>query len=226
MDAAIISLEQCLGRDERALCQWGDHSLHAAIVDDWQALCDAAAAAGFELAIASAYRSFSRQLSIWNGKVRGERAVLDGGGQPIDLAPLSPAEQVFAILRWSALPGGSRHHWGSDLDIYDRAALPPGDRLQLTADEVERGGPFYPLHCWLDQRIAAGEACGFYRPYRGQSAVAEERWHISHRATAARYSQQLSHDVLYNFLAAQPDLLLRDAILDNFERIFSEYIAS
>ena len=226
MDSVIISPEQCLGLDEHALCDWGGHRLHAAIVDDWQALCDAAAAADFELAIASAHRSFSRQLSIWNGKVRGERAVLDADGRPIDLALLSSVEQVFAILRWSALPGGSRHHWGSDLDIYDRAALPPGNRLQLTSDEVERGGPFYSFHCWLDQRIAGGDAFDFYRPYRGQSAVAEERWHISHRVTAERYSQQLSRDVLYNFLSAQSDLLLRVEVLDNFDKIFSDYIVA
>ena len=36
------------------------------------------------------------------------------------------AARIDAILCWSALPGGSRHHWGTDCDVIDAAALPAG----------------------------------------------------------------------------------------------------
>ncbi len=42
------------------------------------------------------------------------------------LASSAEAERVAAILVWSALPGASRHHWGTDCDVIDAAALPPG----------------------------------------------------------------------------------------------------
>ena len=42
------------------------------------------------------------------------------------MAQLSPAERIEAILRWSALPGASRHHWGTDLDLIDAHAIQPG----------------------------------------------------------------------------------------------------
>ena len=38
---------------------------------------------------------------------------------------------MVGILEWSALPGASRHHWGSEFDVFDLAALPEGYRVQL-----------------------------------------------------------------------------------------------
>ena len=47
------------------------------IVDDLCALSNEAKANGFELRIESAYRSFEKQLSIWNRKARGELKLLN-----------------------------------------------------------------------------------------------------------------------------------------------------
>ena len=38
-------------------------------------------------------------------------------------------------MRWSAIPGSSRHHWGTDLDVYDAAAVTPDYQVQLTPQE-------------------------------------------------------------------------------------------
>lgn len=79
-----------------------------------------------------------------------------------------------AILRWSALPGASRHHWDTDLDIFDPDLLPPGAQLQLTPEEYLPGGCFASLTRWLDRHL--GEY-GFYRPYaRDRGGVAVEAW--------------------------------------------------
>ncbi|MFN2168980.1 MAG: M15 family metallopeptidase, partial [Anaerolineae bacterium] len=121
--------------------------------------------AGFELAIASSFRSFERQRAIWNAKACGARPVHDDVGCAIDMARLDPAQQLRAILRFSALPGASRHHWGTDLDVYDAAAVAPGYQLRLSPEEVADEGVFGPLHRWLDGRMAAGRSHGFYRPY-------------------------------------------------------------
>ena len=53
-------------------------------------------------------------------------------GGPIDGAALAPQERIEAILLWSALPGASRHHWGTDLDLIDRRAV--AARLSGAAD--------------------------------------------------------------------------------------------
>jgi hypothetical protein len=51
--------------------------------------------------------------------------LLDAHNQPLDALQLGETERLHAILHWSALPGTSRHHWGTDLDIYDPTACPP-----------------------------------------------------------------------------------------------------
>jgi hypothetical protein len=75
---------------------------------------------------------------------------------------LTPAERVAAILWWSALPGTSRHHWGTDFDVLDAAAMPAGYKLQVIPAEYLEGGPFHRLTTWLDAHMGA---FGFFRPY-------------------------------------------------------------
>src|SRR5689334_2401975 len=85
-----------------------------------------AARAGLDIAIVSSFRDFAAQQRIWDLKYRGERPLYDAEGNVRDHASLSEDELVDAILCWSALPGGSRHHWGTELDVVDKAAMPEG----------------------------------------------------------------------------------------------------
>lgn len=183
---SIISHEQLLGLDDRHVVAlergWsmGACALHPFAIAALEQLRHDARAAGFDVRVVSGFRSFLRQAEIWNAKAEGLRPVLDAQERPMDIGTLSERELVFAILRWSALPGASRHHWGSDMDVIDAAAIPPGYRLQLSVRETRAGGPFAPLHRWLDERIGSGRAHGFFRPYTGVGCdVASEPWHLS-----------------------------------------------
>ncbi len=113
--------------------------IHSDIQRDLLALYSAACEAGFNFHIASGFRSFERQKTIWNNKFRGISPILSKESQPLDPDSLSEIEKVNAILRWSALPGGSRHHWGTDFDIYDRDAIAQGETLQLEPWEYLSG---------------------------------------------------------------------------------------
>jgi LAS superfamily LD-carboxypeptidase LdcB len=200
--------------------------VHQDLVEPFGELRRAAAAAGFDLRILSGFRSFERQLAIWNEKATGRRAVLDGAAAPLDITTLSPRELLFAILRWSALPGASRHHWGSDLDVYDQAARPPGYEIELLPEEVGPGGMFGPLHAWLDERIAAGTAFGFFRPYdRDRGGVAPERWHLSHAPTAARYERLLT-PALLRATIGPADMRLKDVVLDLMDEIVERFVVN
>lgn len=171
--------------------------LQAAAADAFARLAADARALGFELSIASGYRSFERQLAIFNAKACGERPVLDHEDRPIDLESLDTNARIDAILRYSALPGGSRHHWGTEVDVFDASCLPPDYRVALSEAEVAPGGLFDPLHCWLDERIAAGRSHGFYRPYDvDRGGVAPERWHLSFAPLAQHYERLVDADVL------------------------------
>lgn len=168
--------------------------LHAAVAAPFLAMRAAAACEGLLLEPASAFRDFDRQCLIWNAKFRGERALLDRAGRRLDPAALAADERVDAILAWSALPGASRHHWGTDLDVYDRAALPEGARPELVPDEYAAGGPFARLDAWL---AAHAHEYGFYRPYMTErGGVAVEPWHISYAPVALDCMARLDATVL------------------------------
>lgn len=199
----------------------GNHRLQPAAVEAFHAMQQAAKAAGFDLQPASSFRDFDRQLAIWNGKFCGERPVLDKDSQPLDIAPLSVAERCAAILRWSALPGASRHHWGSDLDIYDPSLLPAGKKLQLEPWEYQEGGYFYPLHQWLTEHMAD---FGFYRPFAEDlGGVAIEPWHLSYRPLAQEAERLLTPALL---LAAWQDKDVAGAqwLASHLPAIFSRFI--
>lgn len=133
-------------------------------------------------------------MGIWNGKFHGQRPLLDRQSRPIDALTLATGARCEAILHWSALPGASRHHWGTDLDIFDPDLLPAGARLQLTPEEYLPGGYFAPLTRWLDRHLAD---YGFFRPYaHDRGGVAVEPWHISYRPLADRAAQALTPAVL------------------------------
>lgn len=165
---------------------------HAALLD------------GINIGIASSFRSFERQTYIWNRKFRGENTVLDNNGLPIPAwTDLSEESRILAILRWSALPGASRHHWGTDLDIYAPDLLPPGQKLQLTPEEYDQQtGYFSSLTTWLDENMGH---FGFFRPYAiDKGGIAPEPWHLSFYSEAALYQQQFTFDTLYNTLVSNP----------------------
>jgi LAS superfamily LD-carboxypeptidase LdcB len=197
-------------------------ALHVHAVAAFSQLRRAAGVAGFELEPVSSFRDFARQLSIWNRKWSGEAPLNDAGGKPIDPAGLSAAERVEAILRWSALPGASRHHWGTDLDLIDRRALPPGYRVQLIAAEYEPGGPFAPLAAWLESNAVR---FGFFRPFRGVlSGVGAEPWHFSFAPVAEPARRRLTPGVLREALETS-DLSGKDTVLPRIEELHARYVA-
>ena len=225
-----LTVRQLTGRDDSHLVTLPcGHRLRDEVAQAIAALQADARRAGFELTIASSFRSFARQLTIWNGKASGARPVHDDGGRAVEMAALSPVEQLYAILRYSAIPGTSRHHWGTDLDIYDTAVVTPDYPLQLSPQEVAAGGVFDPLHCWLDELIAAGKSRGFYRPYaRDRGGVAPERWHLSYAPLSAGCSEQLTGELLqscWDCGEVTAALLLRDEIEAELPHIMQRYLS-
>ncbi|MFL6619452.1 MAG: M15 family metallopeptidase [Povalibacter sp.] len=154
-------------------------TLHYEVVAAFLSMRDAAAYDGIELVARSSFRDFETQVAIWNRKWKGERALLNREGQVLERARLSDNEAVDAILYWSAIPGGSRHHWGSDIDVIDGAAVLPKDySVQLIPSEYFSEGIFARLSQWLDANM---KRFGFFRPYRNdRGGVSPEPWHLSY----------------------------------------------
>jgi len=196
-------------------------SLHYEAVASFLAMRDAAAGSGIDLRPVSSFRDFARQMLLWNRKWAGERPLYDRTGLALDPERLTDAQRVDAILCWSAIPGGSRHHWGSDIDVIDAAAMPAGYELQLLPEEYGPGGVFEKLTAWLDRNM---RRYGFHRPYasdRGGTGV--EPWHVSYGPVARRAIENLSLPVLRRAIASS-ELLGRDIVLDRLPEIYTRFI--
>ena len=198
-------------------------ALHADALEAFLALKADAARAGINVSITSAFRDFEAQQRIWNLKWSGQRTLYDPDGNARDHATLAPPELVEAILCWSALPGGSRHHWGSEIDVVDAAAVPEDYRVQLLPAEAAPGGPFYPLHCWLDENMTR---YGFFRPYRTfRGGVHPEAWHLSFARVSVPALEALT-PVLVATAVAASEMLGKDLVLSRIEELHARYVAN
>lgn len=200
--------------------------LHPLVIEPLKQLTSEAGRKSFCLRVASSYRNFERQLLIWNNKVNGLRVVLDKNGKPLNISTLNDKEKVFAILRWSALPGASRHHWGTDFDIYDTSRINANYALQLTLAETQDDGPFAEFHQWLSSQLNSN-AYGFYRPYSNtcteNNGVAPEPWHLSYAPVANIYAAQMNEEIVREQIQLS-DIALKETVLENLSEIYQRFI--
>lgn len=211
-----VNFQQCCGLDSSCIdSDSQERPIHRDVVLPFQALKEAAAASGIDLAVASGFRDFERQKLIWNAKAEGTRIVHDDQGDRVSLTALSVPQKIAAIWRYSALPGTSRHHWGTDLDVYDRAVLPEGESPHLLPAEYAPGGPFADLQRWLFERIRNEQSFGFFQPYCvDRGGIAPEPWHLSYAPLSADYEQLLDSSALGALLLERGVALAADLLPD------------
>ncbi len=198
------------------------HFLQAEVAAAFQELQQAAQNAGFSLQIASSFRDFDRQKAIWNNKFTGQRKVHDDHGRVIDFAQFDDWQKCQAILRWSALPGLSRHHWGTEVDIYDPTLLPLNKSLQLEPWEYEEGGYFYTLTKWLkDHALKFGFFFCFLdlpKPY----LIGREPWHLSYQLISQNLALQMTPEILLNAWKDE-EIAGKSLLIAKLNEIFRQY---
>lgn len=156
------------------------HKLQPEVMRAFEKMRAAAAKEGISIDLVSAYRSYNRQKSIWNRKFNN--FVSEG---------YSAIEAVNKIIEYSTLPGTSRHHWGTDIDIFD-ASLPAPKSI-LIEENYETNGVYAKLKEWMDNNA---ETFGFYLVYTNDTdrkGFKYEPWHYTYKA--------ISKDMLNQFLA-------------------------
>jgi LAS superfamily LD-carboxypeptidase LdcB len=196
-------------------------ALHRAAVAPFLALREAAAREDIDIRPYSGFRDFDAQVAIWNRKFRGERPLYDRNGSVRDHASLDAEQLVDAILVWSAVPGASRHHWGSEIDVFDAAAMPEGYRVQLLPEEYASGGVFERLARWLDENL---QRFDFFRPYdRDRGGVYPEPWHISYGPVSTAALSALSPEVIADALK-DTEVLGKELVLSRLPEIWRSYV--
>lgn len=124
-----------------------------------------------EIQIVSGYRSYERQKQIWNGKY--QRFTKQG---------LSPEAAIAKIIEYSTIPGTSRHHWGTDMDIIDASKTRPKSVLQT--EHFEEGGVYRDLKLWMEANADAYGFCLVYTDEPKRKGFKFEPWHYSYQPIA------------------------------------------
>ena len=102
---------------------------------------------------------------------------------------MEPKKAILEIIRFSTIPGTSRHHWGTDIDIIDGNY--PDEKDVLKSEKFEKNGVFYKLKKWLDEN---SEKFGFYLAYNNDSnrkGFEYEPWHYSFKPSSVKYYNAL-----------------------------------
>jgi len=139
----------------------------------------AALKSGIKIKIVSGYRSYQRQLKIWNKKYN--KYILEG---------FSPEETVHKIIEYSTIPGTSRHHWGTEIDIIDAKVKMPSKLLVETNYSIN--GVYSKLNNWMKKNA---KKFGFYLVYtnsNNRKGFKYEPWHYSYK--------KLSKPMLHQFI--------------------------
>ncbi len=132
-----------------------------------------AAKDGISLIIISATRSFNYQKNIWERKWSQPKYM---GWQSIDKAK--------DILSYSSMPGSSRHHWGTDID------------LNALNNEWFTSGEGKQVYDWL---VKHAPTYGFAQVYTakstGRTGYNEEKWHWSYLPLASAYLKSFNEGI-------------------------------
>lgn len=152
---------------------------------------------GIDLTVLSATRPFSHQRSIWERKWGRSQYM---GWQGVDKA--------LDILTYSSMPGSSRHHWGTDVDLHslDPMVFESGEGARTVA--------------WLREH---GPGYGFEEVYTRDSSRTgyhPEPWHWSFAPLAKpfldTYLDSVSTSDFNQFLGSENALDVR--IIEDFVR--------
>jgi len=132
----------------------------------YKKMAAAAAKDGVQFIIRSATRNFDYQKGIWERKWTG-KTKLEGNEDATTMA--NYRERALAILRYSSMPGTSRHHWGTDID------------LNSFSNDYFSEGQGKKEYDWL---LANAARFGFCQPYTAKGpdrpdGYEEEKWHWS-----------------------------------------------
>ena len=156
-------------------------------------MAEAAAADGINLKIISATRNFDQQKNIWESKWTG-RTPVDGRSLPKTIP--DPKKRAEKILEVSSMPGTSRHHWGTDVDLNNLS----------DAYFTKKNSSGAKIYAWLAEHA---HEFGFCQPYSAgrPHGYHEEKWHWSYTPLSREFlkaaRKQLSDDQISGFLGSE-----------------------
>jgi LAS superfamily LD-carboxypeptidase LdcB len=130
-------------------------------------MMEAAYKDGLLIWCSSSYRSFFAQKEIWNNKfsffskeIKDQKNVFD------------------EVIKYSAIPGTSRHHWGTDIDVIDSLGYP--NSYPLSTQNFISHGEYQYLQYWLEKNASKFDFYEVYTDNKNRTGFLYEPWHYSY----------------------------------------------
>ncbi len=171
--------------------------LRIEVLQQFDQMFQSAARDGIALEIVSATRNYDYQKGIWERKWKRSKYM---GWQNM--------EKVLDIMKYSSMPGTSRHHWGTDIDLN-----------ALNNDYFETGKG-QELYRWL---VECAPNYGFHQVYtskeQGRTGYQEEKWHWSYLPLSTEMLKQYNEKIQSSDLPPFSGVEQIDSL-----KIFQEYV--
>lgn len=208
----VFAEEELLGKGEPAMFGEG-FNLRQEAAEAFDRMRTAALKEGIDIYSVSSYRNYDKQKSIWDRKF-----------SDLKKQKKSDLDAILEIIRFSTIPGTSRHHWGTDLDIVDQNPQIQQPPDQLSANHFTPGGVYHPFYQWLK---AHANSFGFYEVYidtLGRKGFEYEPWHWSYAELSIPMLKQYSA-MNWQAMVAADDLPGHSAMTKEFlSRYYREWI--
>lgn len=158
------------------------------VYEAYKKMYEAALADGVKLIITSAHRTFIEQVCEWELR-------WNNPGENVSFG--DDLEKARFVLQYRSMPGTSRHHWGTDIDL---------NSFRLAYYQTAEGKKVY---AWLQENA---NKYGFYQPYTAlgesrNSGYQEEVWHWSYLPVARfmleKYQELVSIEDIKGFKGDQ-----------------------
>ncbi len=166
-------------------CARSGHYLRNEAYLSFVKMYEAAAKDGIILTVLSSTRTFSDQKTIWENKWSGKTKV---NGQDLSETIKDPSVRARAIMHYSSMPGTSRHHWGTEVDLVN---------LNKEYFDTPAGRKVY---LWLHDHA---HEFGFCQPYTEKNekrpdGYEEEKWHWSYMPLSAVFYSSYIEKISYS----------------------------
>lgn len=133
---------------------------------------------GVSIKVIHSYTSYLDQMQTW-----------DEAYIQLNEGRMLPEKILKKLITTTAIPGTSRNHWGTEIEIIQD--LKPFEGEALNAKHFQPNGAFHELHQWLTANAAT---YGFYMVYtknNKRKGVQYKPWHYSYAPLSKDMLKQL-----------------------------------
>jgi len=207
---ALIDMKFCPTKDSLYMRREAYHA--------FLRMYEAAKLEGLELTILSSMRTYDIQKEIWEKKwtqgfTEQEKSDFislqhkkekpnpkNNANQKPNSNTVKDSSAFFKaeiILQYTSMPGTSRHHWGSDIDIYS---------VEPEFFDYKEGSDIYN---WLKMNASK---YGFFQPYtpyndKRKKGIREEKWHWSYKPISEvclkKYLENIHYTNISGFIGSE-----------------------